>query len=141
MQNTFLQTTKQSFTAVDSVIRLFLAIVLSIFFGEMAIMLTLPLFPPMSVFDDALLDSSLLLMLNFPVLYFTVFRPLTSASERRRVGAELRKREQDLEETQRIGQIGSWDWDSTTDSISWSSELKRIFGLDPKQTPLVITST
>jgi PAS domain S-box-containing protein len=135
MQATFLREIKRTFTAADSAIRLFLAIAFTIFFGDIAVMLVLPMLPPMSVFGDALFDSSVLLILVFPVLYLTVFRPLTSASERTRAEAQLRKRQADLEEAQRIGQIGSWDWNSTTDTITWSNELKRIFGLDPKQSP------
>ncbi len=36
-----------------------------------------------------------------------------------------------LDEAQRLGQIGSWEWQSETDSIVWSRELYRIFGLAP----------
>ena len=45
--------------------------------------------------------------------------------------AELRRREQQLRESQRIAHIGSWEWDLATDRIEWSEELFRIWGLDP----------
>ncbi len=44
---------------------------------------------------------------------------------------DLHKREELLSESQRIGQIGSWDWDATSDTIWWSEEYYRIFDLDP----------
>jgi signal transduction histidine kinase/integral membrane sensor domain MASE1 len=68
---------------------------------------------------------------------------------RRRVDAELRALNEALEgrvaarteeltrvhnrllEAQRVAHIGSWEWDLTTDTIWWSDELYRIYGLDP----------
>jgi len=68
---------------------------------------------------------------------------------RRRVDAELRSLNEALEgrvavrteeltrvhnrllEAQRVAHIGSWEWDLTTDTIWWSDELYRIYGLDP----------
>jgi len=43
----------------------------------------------------------------------------------------LRKSEMELKEAQRIAQIGSWDWDATTDTIAWSEEYHRIYNVDP----------
>jgi PAS domain S-box-containing protein len=47
--------------------------------------------------------------------------------------AELKRREEQLRESQRIAHIGSWEWDLTTDRIEWSEELFRIWGLDPSE--------
>jgi len=47
----------------------------------------------------------------------------------------LHKSEKDLKEAQRIGRLGSWDWDIATDTITWSDEYYRIFGLDSTQRP------
>jgi PAS domain S-box-containing protein len=52
-------------------------------------------------------------------------------TERRRVEAELQKSEARLAEAQRIGKIGSWEWDIPGDRIAWSDELCRIYGLTP----------
>jgi len=43
---------------------------------------------------------------------------------------DVLKREALLCESQRIGQIGSWDWDAVSDVIWWSDEYYRIFGID-----------
>ncbi len=44
---------------------------------------------------------------------------------------ELRESHRDLEEAQRIANIGSWTMDPTTGATSWSPEMYRILGLDP----------
>ncbi|MGR5147152.1 sensor domain-containing protein [Photobacterium alginatilyticum] len=36
----------------------------------------------------------------------------------------------ELEEGQRVGKVGSWFWDLTSDTISWSHEVYRIYGLE-----------
>ena len=45
--------------------------------------------------------------------------------------AELSRSAHELEEAQRIGRIGSWFWNAATDEISWSTQMFRIFGIDP----------
>jgi PAS domain S-box-containing protein len=44
---------------------------------------------------------------------------------------ELRSRERQLAETQRLARLGSWRWDVRANRVSWSDELYRIYGLDP----------
>jgi DNA-binding NarL/FixJ family response regulator len=36
-----------------------------------------------------------------------------------------------LESGERLAQIGSWDWDVVTDTLMWSDNLFRIYGLEP----------
>jgi PAS domain S-box-containing protein len=43
----------------------------------------------------------------------------------------LRQKEIELSEAQRLAQIGSWDWDPDTDTVTWSRELYRISRRDP----------
>ncbi len=38
-----------------------------------------------------------------------------------------------LTEAQRLAHIGNWEWDIVADNISWSDELYRIFGLEPRE--------
>lgn len=46
-----------------------------------------------------------------------------------RTVAELRERDSQLEEAQRLAHLGSWKWDLATDTITWTDEVYRIFGL------------
>ena len=43
----------------------------------------------------------------------------------------LREREQQLAEAQAVAKLGSFEWDLTTDRVTWSPELARIYGLHP----------
>ena len=52
-------------------------------------------------------------------------------SERKRAEEGLRRKEMELSEAQRLAQIGSWEWDPSTDTVTWSRELYRISGRDP----------
>ncbi|PWB66493.1 MAG: hybrid sensor histidine kinase/response regulator, partial [Deltaproteobacteria bacterium] len=38
----------------------------------------------------------------------------------------------ELNEAQRVAHVGSWKWDPETDTVTWSEELYRIAGRDPK---------
>jgi PAS domain S-box-containing protein len=46
---------------------------------------------------------------------------------------ELRESGQRLKRAQEIAHLGSWDLDLINDRLSWSDEVYRIFGLDPKE--------
>jgi PAS domain S-box-containing protein len=54
-------------------------------------------------------------------------------TERRQAEQALQKSEARLAEAQRIGHLGNWDWDITTDTLLWSDEIYRIFGLQPQE--------
>jgi PAS domain S-box-containing protein len=45
--------------------------------------------------------------------------------------SDVRQREADLAEAQRLANVGSWHWDPKTDTVIWSEELYRIAGMDP----------
>jgi PAS domain S-box-containing protein len=55
--------------------------------------------------------------------------------ERRSTLAALHRRQEELREAQRLARVGSWWWDPATDTMSWSEELYRIAGCDPKVPP------
>ncbi len=62
-----------------------------------------------------------------------VFRDQT---EERRRQDQLRQSEQRLREAQRLARLGSWEWDLRTHQVTWSDELYRIHGLQPRELPL-----
>ena len=52
-------------------------------------------------------------------------------TERKRAEETLRRRDAELAESQRLARLGSWQWDPTTDTVTWSEELYRLAGRDP----------
>jgi PAS domain S-box-containing protein len=77
----------------------------------------------------------------FPIQLFLIstaipFMVLAALVEERRTGEEeLRKREEELLEAQRVAQVGSWQWNPRNDVVTWSKELYRIAGRDPNLPP------
>jgi PAS domain S-box-containing protein len=59
-------------------------------------------------------------------------------TERKRAEADLRRREANLADGQRISRTGSWSWNASTKEIYSSQELLRIFGLEGTAAPLMI---
>jgi PAS domain S-box-containing protein len=59
-------------------------------------------------------------------------QPECDNDEYRRIEEELRQRERDLAEAQRVARLGSWKWDLVTDEFNWSAEFFRILGYDPE---------
>jgi PAS domain S-box-containing protein len=57
-----------------------------------------------------------------------ITRDVTADQEAERT---LREREHQLVEAQAVAQMGSFEWDLTTDQVACSAELYRIYGLDP----------
>lgn len=54
-------------------------------------------------------------------------------TDRQRVDEELRRREVQLGEAQRVAHLGSWEWDIVANELDWSDETYRIFGLQPQE--------
>jgi len=50
-----------------------------------------------------------------------------------RIKKTLEKNYKQLQEAQRIGHVGNWEWDIQDNVITWSDELYNIYGLDPDQ--------
>ena len=53
-------------------------------------------------------------------------------TDRKRVEQNLTERQAELNEAQRLARIGNWQWTPATDTVTWSDELYRIAGRDPK---------
>lgn len=56
-------------------------------------------------------------------------RSHNSLRNRLQVEAALREGQRQLSEAQRIAHIGSWEWDIRTNVVTWSDELRRVYGL------------
>jgi PAS domain S-box-containing protein len=53
--------------------------------------------------------------------------------DRKRTEQALYERERQLIEAQQIAHLGSWEWDVAANTVLWSDELYRIYGLQPER--------
>ena len=53
-----------------------------------------------------------------------------NAIARKRAEEALFQRQSELSEAQRLASIGSWEWDILTDGLTYSDELRRIYGFE-----------
>jgi PAS domain S-box-containing protein len=56
----------------------------------------------------------------------------TDITERKRAEQSLLERRTLLAQTQSLAGLGSWEWDPATARVTWSDELYRIFGIEPR---------
>jgi PAS domain S-box-containing protein len=71
----------------------------------------------------------MLILLSFPtVAIFSTMK--RNAQLRWQAEIALRDRDADLAEAQRIARLGSWQWDLSSGSQSWSDETYRLLGVD-----------
>jgi len=62
------------------------------------------------------------------LLFHTIFRDITEGTK---AADAMRMSEQSLAQAQRIAHLGSWNLDLETNTLTWSDELYRIYGVSP----------
>ncbi|MBN1671562.1 MAG: PAS domain-containing protein [Kiritimatiellae bacterium] len=61
----------------------------------------------------------------------TIVLTIQDISDIAKANAETREKAERLAEAQRIAHLGNWDWNIVKNTLSWSDEIYRIFGLNP----------
>jgi len=64
----------------------------------------------------------------------TVAQALALLIERQQAAQRLKNSEAELSKAQQIAQLGYWDWHIPANSLFWSAEVYRIFGMSPEET-------
>jgi PAS domain S-box-containing protein len=64
-----------------------------------------------------------------------IFGGTQDITEHVRVLDQLRRKEEQLRNAQRLSHVGNWEWDIKTDRVIWSEETCRIFGAPPDFAP------
>ena len=82
-----------------SPIRILGTIAIAVFIGETMVMLIIALMPPMPVFTEAFVDSSLLIVVISPALYWFLFRPLLRHVREREAAERSLRKNRDLLQT------------------------------------------
>jgi PAS domain S-box-containing protein len=57
-------------------------------------------------------------------------------TERIRIAEQLKESDASWAEAQRLARVGSWSWDIEKNSLLWSDEHYRIFGIQPQASPV-----
>src|ERR1022692_4919769 len=71
---------------------------------------------------------------KFAEMILELFSTVTAANiERLHTEATLRQSEAELREAQRLGRVGSWYRDLKTDRMTWSEQLYRLLGMEPRE--------
>ncbi len=60
--------------------------------------------------------------------------------EKQQASDDLQAKTAQLEESQRVARLGSWEWEIATDDVTWSDELYHIFGVHRKTYPATYQS-
>ncbi len=63
-------------------------------------------------------------------LFSTVF---TDATERKRIETKLYESERGLRRAQEVAHVGSWIWHIASNTLEWSDEMYRIFGIEKEK--------
>jgi len=106
--------------------------VVSIFVAESLVMFLLAVLPPLGMTVEALIDSSMLLIMLSPTFYFFHYRPLLQHyQERQKVNEQLFLSEERLALTLDAVNDGLCDWKITSDTAYFSDRAETMLGYHP----------
>lgn len=75
--------------------------------------------------------------INYTLERYKLLKKLSNSKQKLEEKTQEIKREKArLADAQKIAHIGSWEWNISDNSINWSDELYRIYGMDPKKSKI-----
>jgi PAS domain S-box-containing protein len=86
---------------------------------------------PFEIIPGGMAETVLATQIFIAVAAATAWIVAAMSAERVRTVDELRASRRSLERSQQVAHIGSWEWDIERNTVVWSEEMKRIFGIDP----------
>lgn len=90
-------------------------------------------FEELVLHPDGTLHKYITIKFPIPSMPGAVCGIATDITERARTMEYLKISEQRLKTAQRIGHMGSWEWNIIDNKLEWSDEIYRIFGLTPRE--------
>lgn len=72
--------------------------------------------------------------INYTIERYNLLKKLSSSKQKLEAKSlEMKRERARLSVAQKIARIGSWEWNILDNTISWSEELYRIYGMEPKK--------
>ncbi len=62
---------------------------------------------------------------------------ISDITKRKQTEEQIRESEKQLLDAQRMAKVGSWDWDKSSDTVHWSDEAYRIYGVSRHDKPVL----
>lgn len=96
-----------------------------------AVAMFAPLMIVVAMVGPGLFDEMAVILILIVIVFTIRLQQQSHQSRRRqlRVESELRTRERQLASAQAIAHVGSWEWDMVTNVVTWSDELRRMYGV------------
>jgi two-component system sensor histidine kinase UhpB len=130
MKNKIIFKNQKSRGTIESPIRLLIVIIFSIIVSDMLVWIFIKFLPPLTVWGELLIDSILISIILFPILYSFAFRPLTAnIGERKLAEDALRQSEMKLKTLFEILPIGISIIDKERNMVFVNPALERILNI------------
>jgi len=129
----WISTTKSELPVIPPLRILFL-MVLSIFVGEVLVMVILYFWPSLPMLSEAVIDASILVLILSPTFYLFHYQPLKRNSmEREAVLDRLMQSEERLALALEAVNDGLWDWNIVDGSVYFSPRCALMLGYQPEE--------